>query len=784
MSVKISELPILDSLADNDVLAGVDTSENATKKIELATLKDYIDTNTTYTAGTNIDITNNVVSAPNVYNKDEMDSQIEELQSEVDSLNTIYNAFPTVSDEDESMTLDGTAETKFKNIDLKGNTSQYTTTGKNLLNATSSGSHQTGLYVTRNSDGSYTLNGTNTGSQTEYTRLCPNFTLPAGTYTLSNGNSNVSNAGFIFYDDRDNFGRTENSTKTFSNSVEIAPYIKVGAGVTVNNQTIYPMIESGSSKTDYEPYTGGKASPNPDYPQDIHVVSGDNSVVVRGKNLWEDSKGYNLYLLSYNNGVYSASDNDNRSSLQYKLQQYDSSGSVISGSGFSKTINAVGVYYFTLTRVANAKSFRISNNGQSTEFRLFYPLPDFIKVGEKYTVAINIIDKTIGASKFKDVMLMQGEISDTTYVPFQGIATYPINLPVENLLDLSVAPIYKDGANSSFVEPKIDISKTTSYANVFCVFSIGNANELNGKNIKLTGQCLASGTTKGNCALGYLDANGSNRVVVANTGPIGNSNVSINMTVDATTYPNKKVALWLYGDSSQAGSAGDTITYENIMVSTSNSKGYTPYGTTPIELCKIGDYTDYFLHDKTLDKWYLHKEIGKVVLNGSENWQLRNTSEKGTKTYSLGNVLNDYLLEPSVTNPGGYALCDKFVVNRTVTGIGQMYSPSNLLDVIGLDFYYNQSSPTARAIYTNTTENLPIYLSSNNATIYYQLATPTDTEITYQPLIEQLNAIEKAMSYNSQTNISQVNNDAPFIISAEAIMSLQNVLDRIELLES
>jgi hypothetical protein len=43
MSVKISELPLLDSLADNDIIAGVDTSADTTSKIEMSTLKDYLD---------------------------------------------------------------------------------------------------------------------------------------------------------------------------------------------------------------------------------------------------------------------------------------------------------------------------------------------------------------------------------------------------------------------------------------------------------------------------------------------------------------------------------------------------------------------------------------------------------------------------------------------------------------------------------------------------------------------------------------------------------------------
>ena len=41
-----------------------------------------------------------------------------------------------------------------------------------------------------------------------------------------------------------------------------------------------------------------------------------------------------------------------------------------------------------------------------------------------------------------------------------------------------------------------------------------------------------------------------------------------------------------------------------------------------MELCKIGTYQDYFYKEN--DKWYLHKEIGKVVLNGSENYNFPN----------------------------------------------------------------------------------------------------------------------------------------------------------------
>lgn len=51
------------------------------------------------------------------------DSQ--EVQNEkLEELEMIYNAFPTVSDEDTEIQLDNTAKVKFREIDLKGNTSQ------------------------------------------------------------------------------------------------------------------------------------------------------------------------------------------------------------------------------------------------------------------------------------------------------------------------------------------------------------------------------------------------------------------------------------------------------------------------------------------------------------------------------------------------------------------------------------------------------------------------------------------------------------------------------------
>lgn len=48
-------------------------------------------------------------------------------------------------------------------------------------------------------------------------------------------------------------------------------YLTIAKGKTVNT-VIYPQLQNGSTATPYEPYTGGKPSPSPEYPQEIKNV--------------------------------------------------------------------------------------------------------------------------------------------------------------------------------------------------------------------------------------------------------------------------------------------------------------------------------------------------------------------------------------------------------------------------------------------------------------------------------------------------------------------------------
>ena len=132
--------------------------------------------------------------------------------------------------------------------------------GKNLLNNTGvSKTFSAGIKITVNEDKSITINGTNTETGHLYLKLSDEFILPAGDYTLSNKNQNTSGNSFTFYDDNYNFVvHKDISNATFTKDTKIRPYVRINAGVTVNNQTIYPMILKGTYTKEnlpsYAPY--------------------------------------------------------------------------------------------------------------------------------------------------------------------------------------------------------------------------------------------------------------------------------------------------------------------------------------------------------------------------------------------------------------------------------------------------------------------------------------------------------------------------------------------------
>lgn len=172
----------------------------------------------------------------------------------------------------------------------------------------------------------------------------------------------------------------------------------------------------------------------------------------------------------------------------------------------------------------------------------------------------------------------------------------------------------------------------------------------------------------------------------------------------------------------------------------STASSFAPY-FTPIELCKIGTYQDYIY--KSGEDWYVHKDLAKVVLDGSDtsNYGTLGNGTGGIKRFrysrsDIGNVPDDIRT----------TYCDIY------QGIQRRYT----LDIQNSISQYTQQNMLniTTSSTTYTLNDYLSFLSSNPATVYYVLATPTDTQITNATLIAQLEALNAATTYDGTTVIT------------------------------
>lgn len=162
---------------------------------------------------------------------------------------------------------------KIMDMMIYGKSEQKQYSGKNLLELSDNQVQSENLKIQIN-QGIITFSGT-VNTET-FVREIDSFTVPSdGTYTIStNSNSNKDSPRILFLiNDNPQYGSAFNgATKELNAGDVVRLYIRISSVGSYNGVTIKPMIEKGSKVTSYEPYTGGKPSPSPDYPQEIKSV--------------------------------------------------------------------------------------------------------------------------------------------------------------------------------------------------------------------------------------------------------------------------------------------------------------------------------------------------------------------------------------------------------------------------------------------------------------------------------------------------------------------------------
>ena len=144
------------------------------------------------------------------------------------------------------------------------------------------------------------------------------------------------------------------------------------------------------------------------------------------------------------------------------------------------------------------------------------------------------------------------------------------------------------------------------------------------------------------------------------------------------------------------------------------------------ELCKIGNYQDKIY--KSGGDWYVHKETNSKVFSGEqdENWQIRNSG-----------TANFYYTAPIVGGPTGQNTSTLYS-NYGIGGDIRDATTTSGIMIVSTGTYVRLRYGTQMTLTDWNTK-----LSSTNMTLYYPLATPTDTKITDATLISQLNAVHQ-----------------------------------------
>ena len=200
--------------------------------------------------------------------------------------------------------LDDAYDTNLVELEVDGICEQETTSGKNLLHLKDGTYTQNGITATVN-NGGIILNGTATANSFVTIPLNTNLRLVSGQYTISTNNE-IANSNVRFRIEAQGTLDTslnainKTNTITYNNETLYGNQIliRVQSGTTLSNFKIKPMIEKGSTATEYESYTGGQPSPSPDYPQEIKTITGSLSVTSCNKNVFKITSPLKHYTAS------------------------------------------------------------------------------------------------------------------------------------------------------------------------------------------------------------------------------------------------------------------------------------------------------------------------------------------------------------------------------------------------------------------------------------------------------------------------------------------------------
>lgn len=649
--------------------------------------------------------------------------------SAVEGVNNITNTQGEA--EGKSIHIEDSAEEPFVDIELYGETSQKTRSGKNLAILGVTSGAIDGVPFTVN-NGIININGTTTNTNVNYYfnsfRVNNSGTATFWIEITGYTDKTSGNAAILLQESTDNstwsttreIGCKSTSQKQYQVTLDSSKYYRIRFYTienTFTNATIKIQLEYGTSKTEFEE---AGVMPSPDYPSEIENLEGRNKF--NTANLSTAAPSTNI---SINNGVFTQVTADTKANLEWYLQGYNNSSFV---DTLATTIkNTLGIVSLKFTKTSSFNALRFGLNGSQRNTMVYIPI-DNLEDDKTYVISANIINVTQGSVSWEDMQIEEGTVA-TPYVPYN---TLEFKVEGKNIFDLIADNIISlnDKTNFSIENNQLIINNTSGGYGI-------QTKILNLKpNTTYTVSCkpsweIGKGTYWG-WRLFNVDANSYSGYAYSDT-----------LTFTTTDKTKYQLLYYLGVPNNNEGE----VTLSNVQIEEGSiATDYEPY-KSQVATFPLGE-------EKLMEGSYLaddgvHHSRKQVVFDGSDNegWNKASLNiDSNGNNYSFYIILDKRPKQDEVyTN---FALCSMLTQKRrsyvtTLDEEGIYLGKSNTLYV----------KIRQALIGSGTVGEFKSWLSQNPMQVEYELAEPETVPYTEEQQ-DAWNKIKALMTYKNITNIT------------------------------
>ena len=449
-----------DSIAERnkttkDSQNGINTLTTNSKK----EISDLTETKKTELNKINNDITNNasslkeaIVNAADAKKEEINQKGLEVLQSIPEDMGKIQDTTLIKSTESGTdMVLTDSSDMNIQELHLFGKSEQKTTKGIQLLNLKDAkGGTGDGVTYTPNGDGSFKKTGTATGQAgniwlkgdyySDWENKTPIITLEVGkSYYIKDcaifqGQTIIASGN----------GQVINVTgEKYPEGIKITGIRNTG--FTLNktyNEVIYPIVAESSTAVDWEEYTGGQPSPNPDYPQEI--VSVENPKLnISGKNILKQS----VPTVSFDKNTKVTKLEESENKIKIKINEVGEYIYIsIPLKNIIKEIKANKAYtivFNNATQISNCffgsgnATIKLTNYAYCKENKVVLKtLSELPNNPKQYYIYIGIYNKKGNIAGFDDITVFEGDYSNVNInstEPYKPLQTATLNYTLNGI---------------------------------------------------------------------------------------------------------------------------------------------------------------------------------------------------------------------------------------------------------------------------------------------------------------------------------------------------------------